>query len=71
VIAYKLARTPSYVICFVYDQATDSSECHIIDAKRFTDEPVTRIKIPQRVPNGFHAAWAPASIPALTSAVQT
>jgi carotenoid cleavage dioxygenase-like enzyme len=60
VIAYKLARTPSYVICFVYDQATDSSECHIIDAKRFTDEPVARIKIPQRVPNGFHAAWAPA-----------
>jgi carotenoid cleavage dioxygenase-like enzyme len=48
-----------YVICFVYDQATDSSECHIIDAKRFTDEPVARIKIPQRVPNGFHAAWAP------------
>ena len=48
-----------YVICFVYDEASDSSECHIIDALHFTDEPVARIKIPQRVPHGFHAAWAP------------
>jgi carotenoid cleavage dioxygenase len=46
-----------YVICFVYDTTTQESECHIIDAKRFTDEPVARIKIPQRVPHGFHASW--------------
>lgn len=49
-----------YVICFVYDAATDSSECHIIDAQNFEGEPVARIAIPQRVPHGFHAAWAPA-----------
>jgi carotenoid cleavage dioxygenase-like enzyme len=46
-----------YVICFVYDKIEESSECHIIDAKRFEDEPVARIKIPQRVPHGFHASW--------------
>lgn len=46
-----------YVICFVYDKISQESECHIIDAKRFTDEPVARIKIPQRVPHGFHASW--------------
>ncbi|MCX2980640.1 9-cis-epoxycarotenoid dioxygenase [Halieaceae bacterium IMCC14734] len=46
-----------YVICFVYDKVAQESECHIIDAKRFTDEPVARIKIPQRVPHGFHASW--------------
>ena len=46
-----------YVICFVYDTEAETSECHIIDAKRFEDEPVARIKIPQRVPHGFHASW--------------
>ncbi len=46
-----------YVICFVYDADADSSECHIIDARKFEDDPVARIKIPQRVPHGFHAAW--------------
>lgn len=49
-----------YVICFVYDKSTDSSECHIIDAKNFEAPPVARIKLPQRVPHGFHAAWVPA-----------
>ncbi|MFT6750366.1 MAG: carotenoid cleavage dioxygenase-like enzyme [Candidatus Azotimanducaceae bacterium] len=48
-----------YVICFVYDELSESSECHIIDAKRFSEPAVARIKIPQRVPHGFHAAWAP------------
>jgi len=46
-----------YVICFVYDAAAQSSECHIIDARDFEAPPVARIKIPQRVPHGFHAAW--------------
>ena len=49
-----------YVICFVYDSETHSSECHIIDAQNFTAEPVAKIKLPQRVPHGFHAAWVPA-----------
>ncbi len=46
-----------YVICFVYNRVSGESECHIIDAQRFTEEPVARIKIPQRVPHGFHASW--------------
>jgi carotenoid cleavage dioxygenase-like enzyme len=46
-----------YVICFVYNKASGESECHIIDAQKFTEEPVARIKIPQRVPHGFHASW--------------
>ena len=51
------AEDDGYVICFVYDRATGTSECHIIDAQKFTEAPVARIKIPQRVPHGFHAAW--------------
>ena len=46
----------SGVICFVYDTVTGTSECHIIDAKRFEDDPVARIKITQGVPHGFHAS---------------
>ena len=46
-----------YVICFVTNSETGESECQIIDAKKFEDEPVARIKIPQRVPHGFHASW--------------
>lgn len=46
-----------YVVCFVYNAKDGSSECQIIDAQRFEDEPVARIKIPVRVPHGFHAAW--------------
>ncbi|MEM9621496.1 MAG: carotenoid oxygenase family protein [Pseudomonadota bacterium] len=46
-----------YVICFVYDKTTGTSECHILDAQNFTGPAVARIKIPQRVPHGFHAAW--------------
>jgi carotenoid cleavage dioxygenase-like enzyme len=51
------AEDDGYVICFVYDKKTGASECQILDAQRFEDEPVARIKIPKRVPHGFHAAW--------------
>ncbi len=48
-----------YVICFVYDRNSGSSECQILDAQKWHADPVARIKIPQRVPHGFHAAWVP------------
>jgi carotenoid cleavage dioxygenase-like enzyme len=48
-----------YVICFGYDENSGDSECRIIDAKNFGGDPVARIKIPHRVPFGFHAGWVP------------
>jgi carotenoid cleavage dioxygenase len=53
------AEDDGYVICFVYDETSDTSECVIIDAQKFTEEPVARIRMPRRVPHGFHAAWVP------------
>ncbi len=53
------AEDDGYVICFVWDSNSGSSECQIIDAQNFEAEPVARIRIPQRVPHGFHAAWVP------------
>jgi carotenoid cleavage dioxygenase len=49
-----------YVITFVWDENTQSSECVVIDARHFEAEPVARIKIPYRVPFGFHAGWVSA-----------
>lgn len=46
-----------YVICFIQDEATNQSECVIIDAKNFTGNPAARILIPHRVPYRFHSGW--------------
>lgn len=48
-----------YLLTFVYDEREDISELVIIDAADITAEPVARVKIPQRVPIGFHACWVP------------
>jgi len=49
------------VILLVWDDNTQRSECMIIDAQDFEGPPVATIRIPHRVPFGFHAGWAPAS----------
>jgi len=51
------AEDDGWVMNFVYDKATDSSEMVIADASNFEAPPVARIKIPQRVPFGFHGSW--------------
>ena len=47
-----------WLVTFTADMQ-GNSEAHIIDAKNFTAPPVARIKLPQRVPAGFHGVWAP------------
>ena len=42
---------------YVYDPARDGSDLVIIDASDFAGDPVARIKLPQRVPYGFHGNW--------------
>jgi carotenoid cleavage dioxygenase len=48
-----------YVLAYVYDASRDGSELVILDAARFVGRPVARIRLPQRVPFGFHGAWVP------------
>jgi len=49
-----------YVVAFVADaNAGDSGEVSIFDAKNIEAGPVARVRIPQRVPVGFHALWIP------------
>lgn len=42
---------------YVYDPERNGSDLVIIDASDFAGRPVARIKLPQRVPYGFHGNW--------------
>ncbi|MDG1957657.1 MAG: carotenoid oxygenase family protein [Candidatus Binatia bacterium] len=46
-----------YVIGFVHDETDNHAECWVVDAQKFSDGPVARVRIPIRVPYGFHANW--------------
>ena len=49
-----------YVVSYVYDTVTETSEVIVLDAARVDEGPVARVGIPVRVPLGFHATWVPA-----------
>lgn len=46
-----------WLITFVYDTSTQTSELVIVNAQDITYQPVARVLIPQRVPYGFHGTW--------------
>ncbi|MFZ1161563.1 carotenoid oxygenase family protein [Mycobacterium sp.] len=48
-----------WYLTYVYNPATDSSDLVVIDASDFEGEPVARIRMPRRVPHGFHGNWIP------------
>jgi carotenoid cleavage dioxygenase-like enzyme len=48
-----------WYLTYVYDPATDGSDLVVIDASDFEGDPVARIRLPRRVPHGFHGNWIP------------
>ena len=46
-----------YLVSFVTDERDGRSEVEILDASDLTAGPVARVRLPQRVPVGFHATW--------------
>jgi carotenoid cleavage oxygenase len=46
-----------WLMGFVYDSAADRSDFVILDAHDFTGSPVAKVRLPQRVPFGFHGNW--------------
>ena len=46
-----------WYIGYLYDPGRDGSDLVILDASDFAAAPVARIKLPQRVPYGFHGNW--------------
>lgn len=51
------AEDEGWLLTFVHDRATNKSELFIADAASFDAEPVARVKLPVRVPYGFHGQW--------------
>jgi len=52
-------ESQGWYIAYVYDPARDGSDLVILDASDFGGDPVARIRLPRRVPYGFHGNWIP------------
>jgi carotenoid cleavage dioxygenase len=46
-----------YVVTFCWNDKTLVQELQVFDALNISNGPVARIKLPHRVPSGFHACW--------------
>ena len=53
------AEDDGYVLSFVTDRADWSSACLVYRADTLADGPIARVKLPLRLPAGFHATWVP------------
>lgn len=51
------AEDDGWLMSMVTDRASDASHLAILDARDVAAGPIARIKIPRRVPLGFHANW--------------
>lgn len=50
-----------WIMSYVHDATTDTTDVVILDAGDFAGEPVATIHLPQRVPFGFHGNWVPSA----------
>jgi carotenoid cleavage dioxygenase-like enzyme len=55
------AEDDGYVLVLNYDQERDASAFFVLDARDLRGEPLAEIRIPHRVPYGFHGNWVPAT----------
>jgi carotenoid cleavage dioxygenase len=55
----RVEEDAAWIMTVVYDATTDSSELCILDAEEIGGPEVARIRLPQRVPFGFHGDWVP------------
>jgi carotenoid cleavage dioxygenase-like enzyme len=46
-----------WYLSYVYDPVNDASDLVVIDASDFEGDPVARVRLPRRVPHGFHGNW--------------
>jgi carotenoid cleavage dioxygenase len=53
------AEDDGYVVSFIYEPSTHTSDLWIMDASALTSGPLAKIKLPVRVPVGFHGVWVP------------
>ncbi|GHE90926.1 carotenoid oxygenase family protein [Thalassotalea profundi] len=46
-----------YVVVFCWNDKTEVQEVQVFDAQNISTGPVSRIKLPRRIPPGFHGCW--------------
>ena len=51
------AEDDGVLLSFVYDAARDGSDFVVLDARAPADPPLATVRLPQRVPFGFHGNW--------------
>ena len=49
----------AYALGFVFDPDRDASDLVILDADDISRPAVARVRLPRRVPQGFHGSWMP------------
>jgi carotenoid cleavage dioxygenase-like enzyme len=47
-------------LTFCYDRPSDTSAFVILDGADFDGPPVATVRLPVRVPNGYHGCWVAA-----------
>jgi carotenoid cleavage dioxygenase len=50
-----------WILHFLLDPLHHESELVVLDARDFTGPPVASVRLPMRVPFGFHSSWIPAA----------
>lgn len=53
------AEDDGWLMGYGYDRREDRTDLYIADASQMNAPPVARVKIPVRVPFGFHGLWVP------------
>lgn len=55
------AEDDGYLVTFVYDASSDSSEFVVLDAATMDATPIATVELP-RIPFGFHGSWIPSTV---------
>ena len=50
-----------WLVGFVIDTADDTTEFAVLDARAFEAAPIATVRLPHRIPPGFHGNWFPAT----------
>ena len=50
-----------WLMAWVHDELYQVSELVVVDAHQFSGPAIARVRLPQRVPYGFHGTWVPHS----------
>ena len=51
------AEGDGFLLTIVYDHTSDSSDLYILDAMHIDQDPHAILRLPQKVPFGFHGNW--------------